>query len=372
MSIQRKGAETMAYKIKLICLECSCFIVMLLLCPWLQAQSKSKAEAPSPFPAVDVLLKQNQKAMGNNILALVSQNGKLIYQRNLEKDIGEFNGKTQVPIGSCSQWLTAALVMTFVDEGKLSLEDKVSKYIPLYAKYMKTYITVRNCLTNTTGIQADAAGALKIFQKSKYQSLEDEVNSYASTREIQANPGMEVFYNRVGYNIAGRILEIVGKKNFDRLAQERIFRALKMRSTTFADESGGAVNPSGGALSTGNDYINFLQMLLDSGMFQGKRVLSAKSVEELNKLQFPDLPVKSIPKDAGSWKTGLGDWIQTGPGGEPAVVCSLNINGIWPYIDLCRKYAAILMVSSPTNEPKKDVYIRFKQLVDAQIGGSCP
>jgi CubicO group peptidase (beta-lactamase class C family) len=345
---------------------------MLLFCLRLQAQSKAKTEAPSPFPAVDALLKQNQKAMGNNIVALVSKDGKLLYQRNLEKEIGEFNGKTQVPIGSCSQWLTAALVMMMVDDGKLSLDDKVSKYIPLYAKYMKSYITIRNCLTNTTGIQADASGALKIFQKSKYPSLEEEVNSFASTREIQANPGMEVYYNHAGFNIAGRILEIVSKKNFDRLAQERIFRPLKMRSTTFADESGGAVNPSGGALSTANDYINFLQMLLDSGMFLGKRVLSAKSVDELMKLQFPDLPVKSVPKDAGNWKTGLGDWIQTGPGGEPSVVCSLNLNGIWPYIDLCRKYAAILMVSTPTAEPKKEVYVRFRQLVDAQMGGACP
>lgn len=362
----------MAYKIKTICLECSCLMLLLLFCLLLEAQTKPKAEVPSPFPSVDQLLKQNQKAMGNNVLALVLKDDKLIYQKNLEKDIGEFNGKTQVPIGSCSQWLTAAVIMTLVDEGKLSLDDKVSKYIPLYAKYMKTYITVRNCLTNTTGIQADASGALKILQKSKYQSLEDEVNAYASTREIQANPGMEVYYSHVGYKIAARIAEIVSKKNFDRLAQERIFRTLKMRSTTFADESGGAVNPSAGALSTGNDYINFLQMMLDTGMFQGKRVLSAKSVGEILKLQFPDLPVKSIPKDAGNWKTGLGDWIQTGPGGEPTVVCSLNLNGMWPYIDLCRRYAAILMVSSLTAEPKKDVYVRFKQLLDAAIGGSCP
>ncbi|MFI5156884.1 MAG: serine hydrolase, partial [Chitinophagales bacterium] len=83
---------------------------------------------------MDDLLKKNQKAMGSNVLALVSKDGKLVYQKNLEKEIGEFNGKVQVPFGTCSQWLTAALVMMFVDEGKLSLDDKVSKYIPLYAK----------------------------------------------------------------------------------------------------------------------------------------------------------------------------------------------------------------------------------------------
>jgi len=353
----------MSYKVSATCLKFSTLVMGLLI--WLAGLSQAKKVPPPVWPEMDAFLLLNQKTLGNNLVAMTWKEGKIVYQKNFEKEAGDFNGKTQMEIGHASEWLTAALVMTYVDEGKLSLDDKVSKYIPIFATYMKSYITIRNCLTNTTGIQADAIGALKILQKSKFATLEDEVNSFASKREIQANPGMEVYYSHVGFNIAGRVLEIIAKKNFDRLMQDRIIHPLKMRGTSFTDESGGATNPSAGALSTPNDYLNFLAMLLDSGKFEGKRVLSEKSVQEMETLQFTELPVKSIPKGWEGWHTGLGDWINGN------VICNLNLNGNWAYIDKCRKYAAILFVKNPTAEPRKEIYQRFQQTADARIGGNC-
>jgi len=353
----------MSYKVSLPCLKCSLILLILLI--WLPGISQPKKQPVPVWPEMDAFLQQNQKALGNNLVALTWKDGKIVYQKNFEKEAGDFNGKTQMEIGNCSQWLTAALVMTFVDEGKLSLDDKVSKYIPIFGTYMKSYITIRNCLTNTTGIQADAIGAMKILQKSKFASLEDEVNSFASKREIQANPGMEVYYSHVGFNIAGRVLEIISKKNFDRLIQERIIRPLKMRGTSFSNESGGAIDPSAGAVSTPNDFINFLAMILGKGMFESKRVLSEKAVADMETLQFTELSIKYVPKGSEGWHTGLGDWINGN------LISALNLNGNWAYIDKCRNYAAVLFVKSSTTEPKKEVYQRFQQIADAQIGGNC-
>ncbi|MBS1599561.1 MAG: serine hydrolase [Bacteroidetes bacterium] len=358
ISNQSRNAETMSSKVTAICLDFSLVLCFLLI--WLASSAQMN------FSEVDVLLKQNQKQIGNNFVVLVWKDGQQVYQKQVEKQVGDFNAKTQVPIGNCSQWLTAALVMTFVDEGKLSLDDKVSKFIPIYEKYMKSYITIRNCLTNTTGIQADAAGAMKILQKGKFESLEDEVNSFASKREIATNPGTEFYYSHVGPNIAGRILEIISKKSFDRLIQERIIRPLKMRGTTFADDKGGAVNPSGGAQSTANDYMNFLAMLLNKGEFMGKRILSEKSVEQILTAQLAELPVKSVPKGYDDQKEGLGTWIQKGN-----VVGSMNLNGTWPFIDRCRNYAAIIMVKDPETDPKREIYQRIKEAIDAQMSGNC-
>jgi CubicO group peptidase (beta-lactamase class C family) len=366
ISIQSRNAETMSSKVTSICLQFSlpCFFLLF----WLTgpAQTKNQLETQSAFPQADEVLKQNQKLLGNNFVALVWKDGKIVYQKQVEKETGDFNAKTQAPIGSCSQWLTAALVMTFVDEGKLSLEDKVSKFIPIYEKYMKSYITIRNCLTNTTGIQADPIGPMKLLQKSKFETLDDEVSSFASKREIAANPGTEFYYSHVGPNIAGRILEIVSKKSFDRLMQERILRPLKMRGTTFADDKGGAVNPSSGAQSTPNDFINFLIMLMNKGEFMGKRILSEKSVQEIMTAQFPQLPIKYVPRGFDDLKEGLGTWIEKGN-----VVSSINLSGTWPYIDKCRNYAAIIMVKNSEAEPRKDIYAKFKEAIDAQIGGGC-
>jgi len=350
--IRRRIPETMSVKITKARLKCSVIALIMLFCQSLYSQPN--------FSEVDQLLKQNQKQLGTNFVALVWKDGKMLYTKQFEKETGDFNPKYQAPIGSCSQWLTAALVMTFVDEGKL---------IPIFATYMKSYITIRNCLTNTTGIQADAVGPMKLLQKSKYESLEDEVTAFASKREIAANPSTEIYYSHVGPNIAGRVLEIISKKSFDRLMQERIIRPLKMRGTTFSDQNGGAVNPSGGGLSTANDYMNFLIMLLNKGTFEGKRVLSEKAVAEIETAQFAQLPVRYIPKEGTGLMNGLGCWIQPG---NATLLSSMNLAGTWPYIDKCRNYAAIIFVKNPEGDPKTDIYQRFRQIVEAQFNASCP
>jgi CubicO group peptidase (beta-lactamase class C family) len=319
------------------------------------------AFAQTDFSAVDQLLKQNQKELGKNFVALVWKDGKVIYQKQGDAD---FTPKTQAPITTSGSWLAAALVMTFVDEGKLSLDDKVSQYIPLFSKYSKGYITLRNCLTNTTGIRAEG--------KTKFESLEEEVNSYASKRDIVANPGKEVHYSDVGPNIAARVLEIISKKSFDRLIMERIARPMKMRSTSFVNDEGGAVNPAEGAKSSAIDYITFLSMLLNKGVFEGKRILSEKSVAEIEASQFGGIPVKYMPKGLQGTHSGLGCYIteSSGTNVANALACP-NMEGTTPFLDKCRNYAAILIIDKPSDE-KKSLYQSLKNLLDQAIGGGCP
>ena len=359
----------MSYITSVTCRSFSLSLVCLLF--WLPGftQSKKPAVEPSPydFGAVDQLFKQNQKALGSNFVALIWKDGKVVYQKNSSPD---FTAKTPAPIAGAGNWLTAALVMTFVDEGKLSLDDKVTQYIPLFGKYMKGYITIRNCLTHTTGIKPDAEGVMKVLQKSKFESLEDEVNNYASKHDIVTNPGTEFFYSNIGPNIAARVLEVIAKKGFDRLMMERVLRPLKMRGTSFSNEDGGAVNPAGGARSTANDYINFLSMLLNKGAFETKRILSEKAVEELEKSQFANLPVKFAPKDIQGAHYGLGAYITDSNAGGATVLFAPNLLGTTPLIDKCRNYAAILIMEKPEEE-KKILSPSMKNLVDAAIGGGC-
>jgi len=341
----------MSYKLKAACLQCGLFLLFLLFCRPLPAQSD--------FSAVDQLIKQNQKALGN-FAVLVWKDGKILYQKQGGTD---FTPKTTAPITASGNWMTAALVMTFVDEGKLSLDDRIVQYIPLFGKYSKSYITIRHCLTNTTGIRAEG--------KTKFESLEDEINSYASQRDIVANPGTEFHYSYVGPKIIARVLEIISKKSFERLMQERIIRPLKMRSTSFTNENGGPVDPAGGARSSANDYISFLSMLLDKGVFEGRRILSEKAVEELETAQFGTIPVKSIPKGLQGTHFGLGSYImESSATGRSHVLACPNMEGTIPYIDKCRNYAAILIVEKPEEE-KKPLYQSLKGLIDGAVGGGC-
>ncbi len=178
--------------------------------------------------------------------------------------------------------------ISFVDEGKISLDDPVSKYLPVFNKYMKSYLTIRQCLVHLTGFERDKGLTAKVTFGRKYQTLEEQVNALAA-KEISANAGEQYFYGTYGPAIAARVVEVVGKKAFERLAQERIFRPCKMRSTNFGSD-GGSPNPGFGALSTANDYLNFLIMLLNGGKFEDKQVLSEASIKELQRAQLGRSP----------------------------------------------------------------------------------
>ena len=337
-------------------------LICLGLLIWLNPMAQTSKVAPSTSPEMDAFLTTNQKLFGSDVIAYAYKDSKIVYKKEIEKEVGDFNGRVQVPAGVASQWLVAATIMAYVDEGKISLDDKVSKYIPIFAKYMKTYITIRNCLSFTTGIHADPPGPLKLLEKSKYPDLETEVNAFASKRDIESNPGTEIFYSQIGPDIAARVLEVITKKTFDRCVSDKILRPCKMRGTSFTNDNGLVTNAASGAVTTASDYINFLGMLLNKGMFEGKRVLSEKSIADMETIQFPTLPVKYMPKEASGLKLGLGCWIDNGN-----IVTSLNLTGFYPYVDRRLNYAAIL-VPRKSDEPKKELYVQFKQKMDAAFG----
>ncbi len=300
------------------------------------------------------LLEKEKVHFGGKLVILVWKDS-VVYQ----KGTGEHTITTQGPLGCSSAWLTAALTMTFVDQGKIALEDKVSKYLPVYALYAKKYLTIRQCLANTTGLAIEKGGLEKLFQRTKFETLEDEVNSFASGREIVHNPGEAFSYNAIGTNIAGRILEIVGKKSFDRLMVERIFRPLTMKKSSFGSEK--AINPFSGAISTPSDYMKFLQMLLNKGMANGKQVLSEQSVAELLKVQTGNAIMETLPKEMQGYSYGLGNWIQ---GGYLFTCPGLSAN--WPYINLAKKYACILF-GEVKDRNKKDGFSAIIQELEAKM-----
>lgn len=321
------------------------------------------------FTAVDDLITANKKLFDNDLVVLIYKDGKVVYKNETNK---EFTLKTQAPIASCSKWLTAALVMTFVDEGKISLDDKVSNYLPVFSKYSKGYITIRQCLSHTTGIEADNNALKNILQRRKFANLEEEVNAFASKRAIEKNPGELFHYSNVGLNIAARVCEVVSKKTFDRLITERILRPLKMRGTTFTIDYDAAPNPSGGAKSTAGDYLNFLTMILNKGTFETKRILSEAAVAEMQKVQTGNAAIGYTPKVADGFSYGLGEWIiETSSAGTASAVSSPGLFGTWPVVDNCRGYACIFFVKSILSEQRKDFYVQLKEAIDEQIKSTC-
>jgi CubicO group peptidase (beta-lactamase class C family) len=348
----------MSHNTKRNCVKVSLIAVFLLLLQTIQAQYN--------FTELDQKLVTLKKELGSNFSLLVYRDGKIIY----DKSIGEFTPKTQVPIASSSKWLTAALVMVLVDEGKLSLDDKVSKFLPIFNKYSKGYITIRQCLSHLTGIESEPIKLSNLIKRNKYNSLEEEVEEFATKKEIIANPGLEFRYSNIGLNIAGRIIEIVSRRGFEQVMQEKILRPLQMRNTSFS--SFNAVNPSGGAVSTANDYMNFLVMILNKGMYHGKRILSEASIELMQTAQTTSPMIKYTPNVALGYNYGFGEWIQeTDENGQSTIVSSPGLFGTWPLIDKCRNYASIIVTKELLNEEKREAFMLVKNLIDQQIIANC-
>ena len=112
--------------------------------------------------------------MGGRAILVVYKNGQLIYNHSVDQmnmrqkmvgrylakregkaaDLSAYTLSSKQPIASCSKWLSAALIMTFVDEGRLRLTDTVGKYLPILSEHGKGGITISQCLSHLTAIKA--------------------------------------------------------------------------------------------------------------------------------------------------------------------------------------------------------------------------
>lgn len=356
----------MSYKVNSICMKVISIVCFLLFFQPVFSQYD--------WSELNKELEAKQKLLGNDLVAMIWKGDSLVYK----KEMGSFNSKTQAPIASCSKWLTAALVMQLVDEGKLSLDDKVAKYIPEFDKYFKGYITIRHCLSHMTGIEDDSKLIKRLLERRKFASLEEEVNGFAA-RDIRANTGTDFWYGNIGLNIAGRVAEVISKKKFDVLIRTKLFIPLGMTKTTFASLNGAPVNPSGGAKSTADDYMKFLVMLLNKGKHNGVQILSENAVDAMLQPQNRLEQVKYAPKSAEGFRYALGAWvIEEAPQlhslkakGKATAIASPGLFGTWPMIDYCRGYAYIVFVKNLLGEERAEAHLQLKKVIDAQISNNC-
>src|SRR5688500_18009243 len=172
----------MSYKTRYVCLSFITMSVMMLNFQIIHVQQ---------IGSIDGMGEQRKKQFGGKMVVMVWKDT-IVYKKLVGEDI---TLNTQMPIGCTSAWLTAALAMTFVDQGKIDLDDPVSKYLPIYSTYAKSYLTIRHCLANVTGIEPEKGGVQKIFQKTKFATLEDEVKAIAK-REIKNKTGEESYYKK--------------------------------------------------------------------------------------------------------------------------------------------------------------------------------
>lgn len=331
-----------------------------------------KLFAQGNFGKIDEWLKTNAPQMGGRAVLVVYSKGKVVYS-NAENDMSrrqkmanrfvarrtgketdntDLNADSRQPIASCSKWLSAALVMTFVDEGKLKLTDTVGKYLPALTKAGKGNITLTQCLSHKTAIKAPPLKE-SLTDRKDNNSMDDAIADIAAM-SMEGEPGKVFHYSNVGLQIAGAILEKISGKNFETLFAERIAAPLNMTSTDFGHKK--VALPAGGAVSTANDYLKFTIMILNKGVSQnGKRILSEESIKQMqiNRLT-PDVKISYTPKEAGGIGYGFGEWVMDGGN-----ISSPGLFGSYPVVNNNRQYTAVLIAYYFKNDGRGE---RYKEL----------
>ena len=142
---------------------------------------------------------------------------------------------TVFEIGSNTKQFTAAAIMMLVEEGKVQLDDKITKYFPDAPKTWNR-ITVRHLLTHTSGIQNHVAvpGYMNIFKTSitsETTPARDELLRMFFKLPLEFQPGETCAYDNTGYILLGIIVEKASGKTYWHFLDERIFKPLGMSST---------------------------------------------------------------------------------------------------------------------------------------------
>jgi D-alanyl-D-alanine-carboxypeptidase/D-alanyl-D-alanine-endopeptidase len=268
---------------------------------------------------------------------LLIKDGQIVY----EKYFGEYTPETVVPIASASKWLSAATLMSLVDEKKLSLDDPASKYLP-YFTGAKNAITLRQMFSHTSGLPGITADARCIYNP---QGSLDACSRQIAALELIGPPGAQFAYGENSMHVAGRICEIVSGKSWETLFQEKIAEPLEMSDATFGPGSNPII--AGGARLKLNDYANFLRMILSGGEFKGRRVLSSASIREMQRNLTEGLPVETSPQEQTSVRYGIGEWIDLiDAGGNAIQVSSPGAFGFNPWIDQKRNLIGVFMAQS--------------------------
>jgi len=259
-------------------------------------------------------------------VTLVLHDGKVVSYdavgfQDIDKKI-QMQRNTIFRIASMTKPFVGAAIMMLAEEGKLKLDDPIENYLPGFRKMWllseitdkkatlirpDRQVTIRDILTHTHGLGA-IPGDIPVKSIEEYTKI-------VSQLPLQFAPGSQWKYGGSGITAAARIVELLSGKTYEVFLNERIFTPLGMSSTSFnvspenikrvsalyqpssvsgietakAPDWSNYPHPDGGLYSTATDIGRWMQTILDKGVFNGIRILSEESVNELIEIQTGEL-----------------------------------------------------------------------------------
>jgi CubicO group peptidase (beta-lactamase class C family) len=228
----------------------------------------------------EFLKKMKQKEIVLNYVQ-VRQHGDIIL------DWGRLSQKSRLNTWSVSKSFVSVAVGIAMDEGYLTLDEKIcesfKEYLPEKPSDNLTNLTVRHLLTMTTGVET----ALFFDNDQERYETEDWIQ-YFFSQNFCFKPGERFLYcNFNTYMLACLIEKKVGMDIMDYL-KPRLFTPLKIYSPDWTRCPKGHIHAANGLYLIIDDYGNFGEMLLNGGVFEGKRIVSKEYLDLATANQMPE------------------------------------------------------------------------------------
>ncbi len=317
---------------------------------------------------------------------LLAHRGEIIFR----EAFGNLSVDQAALMASSSKPVTATVVMTLVDRGKLELDHPIEKYLPEFkgvtikGRLPAKPPTVRHLLCNMSGLPGDflAESMLKRLRKGagkaqdevkaneiekgnsgtrflsgSSRSLADSVRDIARSG-LATEPGAEFHYCTMGFNVAARVAEVAAKQPFEELSRTVLFEPMGMNHTRYTPFGLQALSPrstlpdgesrfimaGGGMSSTLDDFAAFYQMHANGGTYLGRRILSGQAIATMHTRQ-----AKLELLMAGPYGNdyGLAFFLdRLDDTGRARAITHPGLFGTTPWLDEDRELVGVLFVQS--------------------------
>jgi len=230
-------------------------IALLLICCFFIQISYSQDQVKE----YDRLMSDMFNEDGPGAVALIVMDGKTIYRKafgmaNLELEVKMTPGNI-FRIGSITKQFTASAILKLRDEGKLSLDDDITKYLVDYPTHGHK-ISIKHLLTHTSGIKSYTGMEEWTAETRKKAFTPEELIEFFKFQPMEFKPGEQWSYNNSAYFILGYIIELVSGMTYEEYIDTNFFKPLEMTNSYYGSTSRIIKNRAYGYNKINDEYIN--------------------------------------------------------------------------------------------------------------------
>jgi methyl acetate hydrolase len=397
-------------------------VVAITLCGIASWAQTGPSLSPAGASEIDSIVKRavEQRTVPGVVVAIANKDRVLYYKSFGLMDVAKEKPMTMdaiFRIASMTKPVTSAAIMMLVEQGKLKLDDPVSKYLPSFtdrevistfdaadasytAKKANQEVLIRHLLTNTSGLAYP-------FSNDTSNRLQQKTGKPPEELPLLYEPGTRWTYSS-STKVLGYVIEKITGMTLDKFDNEKIFRPLELQDTFYTvppakmnrvvtihrrengklievpntDKLESPAAGDGGINSTAADYIKFLQMFLNDGKLGGATLLKKESIQMMTRNQIGEVIVQTqkttdalrsldFPIGAGRDKFGFGFQIATSNKENPNLRSpgSYTWAGIYNthfWVDPKRQIAGVIMMQVlPFYD---DACMKVYQDVEAALG----